>query len=611
MNFKIFSQYLKQLEETPSRLAMTEQLAELFLKLGDDEIPMACYLMQGKLVPRYQSLEFNMSVKMVLRALAQMESQLTSAGGEALDLFGESVAADGDDNIYQKITRKYKKLGDVGLAAEELTKVLEKKGQNQLTLQEVFTRLQDIAKLEGSGSQDQKVTALFSLFTEVDPISSRYISRVVVGKQRLGFSTMTMIDVLSWAVNGDKSESKFLENLYQRKADVGLLAQNYLCLKDITKEERNKKLETQTKITVGIPVVPALCQRLNSAAEIIAKMDEVIVEPKYDGLRVQIHIDKTADGDKKIQVFTRNLENITHMFPELWDGLDALKSERCILDGEAIGYNKETGELLPFQETITRRRKHDVAAKAKDVPLRFYIFDVIFNQDKALVANLLQARKSLLKNLFAENEVFLHAPYVTTKDPEEVRSLHEQYLADKLEGAVIKHVDSQYVSGRKGWNWVKLKEAEGKTGKLNDTLDCVVMGYYFGRGKRADFGIGAILAGVINDDEKADSKDKFSVLTIAKIGTGLSDDQLRDMKERCDKIAVPEMPNKFTVNKNLIPDVWTSPELVVEIAADELTKSPSHSAGLALRFPRLLKIRDDKNADDATTTTELKSIQIA
>jgi DNA ligase-1 len=292
------------------------------------------------------------------------------------------------------------------------------------------------------------------------------------------------------------------------------------------------------------------------------------------------------------------------MFPELQDIFSTLNVASCVLDAEAIGYNKETGQLLAFQETMTRRRKHNIGAKAIEVPIRFYVFDVLKVDDNELLSEKMQDRKDVLKSLFAKNEVLLETPYIVTSSAEETRKKHIQYLAEGLEGAVMKQVDSQYVSGRKGWNWVKIKEAEGTTGKLTDTLDVIVMGYYTGRGKRSQFGIGALLTGVLNNENN-------QVVTIGKIGTGLTEEQLVVVKKLCDENAVSEMPKQYSVPKTLLPDVWISPSVVVEVAADELTKSPNHTAKVATRFPRMVQIRNDKSWEQATTLQEVASISIA
>ncbi|MEN8253725.1 MAG: ATP-dependent DNA ligase [Patescibacteria group bacterium] len=574
MIFQQFAKTLQKLEETPSRLAMTRELAQLFKRFDDNEIPPAIYMMQGKLVPAYESMEFNLSVKMVLRVLARLNSK--------------------------EVTKIYKELGDLGLVAEKITKI-QSPISKQLELLKVFEFLKEIAKDGGEGSQERKVKKLVDLLEQLDSVSAKYVVRIVIGKLRLGFSTMTILDALSWSTSGDKSQSKQLEQTYSRRADLGFLAQEYLSLRKENNKEERKKILKNIKSEVGVPIVPALCQRLNSAEEIIEKMSEVIAEPKYDGMRVQLHFSNTANF-KQIKAYTRNLEEIAHMFPELEKLRKNLDCESCILDAEVVGINKNTGEIVSFQETIQRKRKHSVKEKASELPARFYIFDLLDLNGKSLVDESLRNRKELLKRLFINNEYLVYTPYILTTDASKLRKFHEDELAKGLEGAVIKQADSKYVAGRKGWNWVKIKEKQGQSGKLSDTLDLVIMGYYYGRGKRSSFGMGAFLVGVIKDHK---------ILTIAKIGTGISDEQLKQIKSELERIKTNTKPSAYKVHKNLIPDVWVEPRIVVEIAADEITKSPVHSAGVALRFPRLMRIRSDKNWNDVTTTKELNSIQIS
>jgi len=602
MTFLQFSQVLAKLEKTPSRLEMTYQLADLFAKLDKSEIEYAFYLMQGKLVPKYESLEFQLSVKMILRSLAKL---VADDRGEStgINLFGE--VEESETNL-QSVTKKYKQLGDIGLTAEQI--LAGQIPEENLTINEVHEALRQIALDGGEGSQERKVEALVTLLRKVNPTSAKFISRIILGKLRLGFSTMTMIDALSWAMTSSKDESKTLENAYQKKADLGKLGKVYLGIKN--KEARLKNLANYS-VQAGVPVIPALCQRLNSSEEIIEKMEEVFAEPKFDGLRVQIHfvrsgikevgVEKNSSVEKtQIKAFTRNLEDVTHMFPELETAAKTLKCDSCIFDSEAIGFDPKTGKLIEFQKTIQRKRKHGIGEKAKEVPIRFYIFDLLELNDKSLIDEKLRKRKELLENLFSKNRVFFKTDYFTTSDPIKLRKFHEEQLGEGLEGAVMKQVDSKYVSGRKGWNWVKIKEEEGQRGKLSDTLDLVVMGYYYGRGKRAQFGIGAILVGVLGKDDQ--------IKTIAKIGTGLSDEQLYKMKKICETNKVATQPKNYQVHKNLIPDIWVAPKIVLEIAADEITKSPAHSAGVALRFPRLIKFREDKSPEQATTTKELSGI---
>lgn len=581
MLFSEFAAYLSRLESLSSRLAMTEVLAELYSNLSQEELKEASYLLQGSLVPPYHSLEFQISNKLVIRALSQLQAKKTST---TMNLFGETDATSSESLVSALFTT----VGDIGVVAEKISEQI--KVNKKLTLLEVYDRLRQIAQASGDGSQALKVNNLATLFSDLETVSNRYIARIVVGKMRLGFSTMTLLDALSWAKNGSKEDSKVLETAYQKKADVGALAQVYLIGK--TKEERDEALENYS-VSFSVPVIPQLCQRLHTAEEIIEKLGEIFAEPKYDGLRIQLHINTKT---KEVHAYTRSLEDATHMFPELAVLPEAISAESVILDAEAIGYNPDTGKLLPFQDTITRKRKHGIASKADSVPIRFYVYDVMFIDGESLIDQPLEERKKRLLTLFSDSKTLTHSPVLRTKDAAELKKFHEYQLSLGLEGAVVKQVTSPYQSGRKGWYWVKIKEAAGTRGKLADTLDCIVLGYYPGKGKRTQFGVGAFLVGVIDGDK---------VRTIAKIGTGLSDDQFRELKKRCDELKTPSKPETYDVPKDLFPGVWCLPGLVTEIAADELTRSPMHTAGLALRFPRLVRFRDDKKWTDATSMGEL------
>lgn len=592
MNFHNFSLHLSRIETVSSRLEMTQLLASLYVLLEKDEIAPASYLMQGSLVPSYKTLEFQLSVKMVLRALAQIQERNENNLAQT-NLFGESSPKTSIDEM----TKEYKKVGDIGILAE---RICSANTGDSLAILETYDVLIKIAQESGPGSQDRKIALLVDLLSKSSATSVRFLVRIVVGKMRLGFSTMTIIDALSWSITGGKEDSKILEAAYQKKADVGTLATTYLTSvsKSSTVDERVQSLAGY-KVEVGIPVVPALCQRLNTSQEIIEKLGTVIAEPKYDGLRIQIHV-KNENGVCKASAFTRSLEDVSHMFPELKKVPKLIGNVSCILDAEAIGYDKNTGALLAFQATITRKRKHDVLEISQSIPIRFYVFDVLFLKGNELIGEKLQSRKGVLEGLFKDSDVLMIAPYIVTTDAEELHKFHETALNDGLEGAVMKKLDSSYVSGRKGWNWVKIKESEGTQGKLNDTLDVVLMGYYFGRGKRAQFGLGALLVGVIDS--------KQHVKTIAKIGTGMSEEQLSQLKKLADAQQSEERPDNYDVPKSLSADVWVLPSIVVEVAADELTQSPTHTAKVALRFPRLVSIRSDKTWEQATTVTELTQI---
>lgn len=606
MLFSSFCQYLLKLEGTPSRLEMMYLLAELYQQFEPEDILPASYLMQGSLAPQYLSVEFQLSTKMILRALATFAAPASGQVAQE-DLFG---ADQNTDAALEAVTKRFKILGDIGALAQEVLEQQHTTNSKPQTIPEIHAVLLAIANVGGAGSQEQKITQLCAVLAASDPVSAKYIARVVVGKLRLGFSVMTILDALSWAVVGSKAHRAVLEDAYQKRADVGELARAYLGFA-AHKEAAAQKLLEQYSMSIGIPVVPALCQRLNTAEEIIQKMGTVIAEPKYDGLRIQIHFSKDGFGDgtgRTCRAFTRSLEEATHMFPELEQVAAQLQCESCILDAEAIGYDPVTGELSNFQATITRKRKHNIAETAEKTPIRFYIFDCLALNGVSFLDKKLRDRKDSMKDLFNDSELIMYSPEITTSDPVELHQFHEAQLELGLEGAVIKKIDSVYQSGRKGWSWVKIKEAEGSTGKLKDTLDLVVMGYYVGKGKRASFGVGAFLVGVL-EEKQGDSLEEYRVHTLAKIGTGLTDEQFAELKRRCDALLSQDKPQEYSVEKTLTPDVWIQTGLVVEIAADELTASPTHSSGFSLRFPRLVRFRDDKNWKDATKKEELESIR--
>lgn len=565
MTFKEYCEYLEKLEKLSSRLAITSLVVELLKRLRKDEIRVGIYLMLGELAPQYEAVRFAMADKMVVRALAEVS--------------GEKI---------ETLTKMYKQLGDLGLLAKE-TRTLVKKEENNLN--EIYKILREIAEDAGEGSQERKVEKLAKLIGASEDLPRKYIARMVMGKLRLGFSDKTILDALSVLENGDKSARKTLDAVYQIRPDVGYLAEE-------VKEFGIKVTGRRVRAKVGVPVIPALCQRLNTADEIVEKMGEVGVERKYDGTRVQIHATKKSSR-WEIRTFTRNLEENSWMFPELDKLGEYLEATNVILDSEAVGYDKKTDKVLPFQVTITRKRKHGIEEASKSVPLRFFVFDILVKDDADLLNEPYEKRREILKKTIKKNEIAVVDETYKTQEASEVHKLHEHFLKEGYEGAVIKKWDGNYLPGRQGWNWVKIKESEGTTGKLTDTLDLIVMGYYRGKGKRSGFGIGAFLVGTLKGEK---------ILTIAKIGTGLSDKTFRDLKKRLDALVISTPPKQYEVNKGLVPDVWVDPEIVVEIAADEITKSPIHTAGVALRFPRLIKFRDDKGYKDATTLEEVKKI---
>lgn len=555
MKFSEFAQYLDKLEKTPSRLEITSILTDLFKKTDPSEIQKTVYISLGILAPNYEGVLLNLAEKMVIKAVAQANR--------------ESI---------ETVTKLYKQKGDVGNVAQALSK----SKNNQMNVLEVYEELLSIAKDTGEGSQDRKIEKMANLLINLDPLSSRFVARIPVGRLRLGFSEKTVIDALAGHDVKTKNE---IEKAYNIRPDIGYIAR-------LVKEKKLNKVKPE----VGVPVVPMLAARLNSTTEMIKKMGEVAVEPKFDGLRIFIHFKKP----NYLRIFTRNMNTLNpDIFPELKEVGKYIKADSVILDTEAVGLDPEREGFVDFQKTIQRRRKHDVAKSSKATPLQFQVFDILILNGKSFIETPYKERRKVLVSVVVNGGLFRIDESTITKDPDVIREKHREYLSMGLEGVVVKKANGGYVSGRTGWNWVKMKEVEGQSGKLSDTVDCIVMGYSVGKGKRSDFGIGQFLVGV---------KDKDTVKTVTKVGTGLTDEQFRELNTRLKKLGTKEKPKEYEVHKDLTPDFWVTPSLVVELAADEITKSPKHTAGLALRFPRLIKFRDDKDPDHATTLKELRDL---
>lgn len=589
MYFSDLSLYLEKLEKTASRNEMTGLLAEVFRRAGKDEIPQICYLLLGKLLPAYRGMEFNMAEKMMVRALA---AAFKRSPGE--------------------ITGFYKSRGDLGDVAYELA-VRQKAAGGKLSVCEVYDRLRQIAEESGEGSQEGKIKKTAALLAELDRRSAKYVARIPLGKLRLGFSDATLLDALSVMEKGDKSARPDIERAYNVTADIGQIASR-------VKKAGVKSLQNLAT-TPGIPIRPSLAERVPSIKETIEKAGpQVGVESKLDGFRTQIHVWQDG-GRKKIALFSRNMENTTPMFPEIVKAAGQLRIENIILDGETIGYNPQSGKFAPFQETVQRKRKYDVEAFARKIPLSIFVFDVLHLNGKSLIQLPFRERRGILEKILPSRGIgaLRLAGQRETGDPQVIAGELKKSLGAGLEGLVVKNLSLPYQAGSRGFHWIKLKATTALLERLRegekrartqilDTIDCVVMGAYKGRGKRTEFGVGGFLLGVRGEDDRH--------YTISRLGTGLSDEQFREAWRRIKKLKVSEKPKDYLVDKEAAPDLWVKPSLVVEILADEITLSPRHTAGrkkegergYSLRFPRLVRFRDDKNPEDATTVKEVEEM---
>jgi len=575
MKFKEFATYLERLETTPKRLEITDILVELISKLGHEETPQAVYLSLGYLKAPFENRVFNMADRQVVKILQALTDK---------DVAG-----------------LYAELGDLGSVAKT---VLSKNIGNKYSVTEVYNKLMEIACIVGSGSVDLKMKKTMVLLNSVDSLSAKFITRIILGTVRLGFTELTVVSALA-LITGDKKLAEKIERVYNEHPDIGLIAQRI-------KEDGIKGLN-KIDIEPGVPVLSQKAQRVSGMEEAFERIPNVWAEFKFDGTRVQLHMDRNKkvedaevapdlfgeSADKFLmKTYTRNLEETTHQYPDLLEAADKqIKADSVILDGEAIGFNKETGAFLPFQETIQRKRKHGVTEAAKNIPLKYFVFDILYLNGKSTTELPLRERKKILRKLVAAGDTVVVDDDMETESFEKLVEYFEIAKEKGLEGLIVKNPDDRYQAGGRSYSWIKLKKADEKL--LADSVDCVLLGYYHGKGVRSKFGIGGFLVGVMDKDNEV-------FKTVTKVGTGLTDEEWVKIKKLADKYKIKTVPKNVLIEKSLLPDVLIEPRIVLEIGADEISVSQNHTSGYALRFPRLIKFREDKNPTEATNLKEIE-----
>lgn len=587
MLFKTLAEYLQKLEQISSRNEITVILAELYSKASAAEIGKLSYLLQGRVAPLFTAIEFGLADKMMIRSIA---------GGLGFEV--------------EVVTKEFKESGDLGDTVVNIKNKISniKNTYKKLNILEVYDVLYKTATSGGDKSQERKISLLGKLIREADLFSAKYIVRIPLGKLRLGFSDMTVLDSLSWMLSASKKLRPEIERAYNVRPDLGFIS-------TVLKEKGIDGLYA-VRPAVGTPILMARAERMTNGEDIILKIGQCAIEPKYDGFRLQVHYQKSTKPFVKL--FTRNLEDATGMYPDVAEGIvKQIKADEAILEGEAIGINLETGEYLPFQETVQRKRKYDIEVKAKEIPLTLFAFDCLYLDGQSLISKPYTARREKLSGLFKPGDTIRVAEETVTDDPKKVEEIFNDAITRGLEGIMAKKLEGTYRAGARDFNWIKYKRSYST--KLSDTIDTLVMGFDYGQGKRQDFGIGDFLIGVYDD-----TNEKF--VTVAKIGTGLTDEEWKTLKTRISKLKSKDKPGEYMVDKMMGCDGWVKPEIVVEIRADEITRSPVHTAGrimgpsksgkaeevktagLALRFPRLERFRSDKRPEDCTNLKELEKM---
>jgi len=571
MEFSIISEMFEMMEKTTKRIELTNILVELLKKTPKKIIPNVVYLLQGIIRPNFEGVELGIAEKLAIRAISK------SAG---LPI--------------KKIEDDYRKCGDLGITASNILKIKTQTTftAEKITLERVYETLFKIAKLEGKGSQDLKMKYVSSLLNDATPLEAKFVLKILLGTLRLGIAENTVMDALAIAFTGKKENRVQIENAYNVSSDLGKVS---LIVATDGIDEIKK-----FKISLFSPIRPMLADRVQSEKDVIKKMPEQFVaEYKLDGERVQIH--KQSD---KIILFSRRLENITQYYPDIVERIGkTLNVNEGVFEAEIVPINENTGEFLPFQELMHRRRKHKLDEAVLQYPITVNFFDVLYYDKKDCLNLEYSERRKILEQIVHEDNFSKLVPMLFVKNENEVEDFLENSINAGCEGLMLKDPNAPYRAGMRGSNWLKLKREYRN--ELGDSLDLIVIGAYFGRGRRTGL-YGTLLLATYNPE-----KDNFP--SICKVGTGFTDESLDQLYQI--------LSNKVTLKKNprivseMEADIWFEPELVLEIVGSEITLSPIHktgldlirkSSGFALRFPKFTgKISYEKAVEDASTGEEV------
>jgi DNA ligase-1 len=567
MFFSTFCTYLNNIRSTRSRIEKKNILIELFKTCTPHESKIAAYFIQGTIKGIFQHETFGISEKTLL-VIASEYFQLSE----------------------EEIIKLNRSTGDIGTTYN----ILQTKKNivfKEYSIENIHHQLYNIASIEGKDSCAKKHRAIINSIHFLDPISIQFFIRIVIGIMGIGVSDKTLLESCNTLIN-NQITYKDLEIIYASYSDIGQLVY-FSCENDI-------KNLLSIQPTIGIPIIPAAAERIKSLSEINPTIS-YIVQPKYDGMRIQAHIDTI---NKRTFFFSRNLLNVSHMFIPLQKTLLELCKQQnissCILDGELVVYDTITKEYKSFQETISKKRIHNIDQNTQEEnPIHYIVFDILILNNQNYMKKSYRERFEILNTYFPpqNNTIIYHSHSYIINNMDIIEQLYKKYHEKKYEGIMIKDVSSLYKAGKRSDDWLKWKIIE--TDHLSDTIDLVIIGYFFGKGKRTELGIGALLCAIYDPE-----KEQF--LTITKIGTGLSQDIWKKLGEQCQLYTTSQQPHDVVCPKSLMPDVWCNPHVLITVSADAITESTEHSSGFSLRFPRMIKIINDKLPIQATTINEIK-----
>jgi len=557
MKYSILADVYGKLESISGKIEKTHNISNILKESATDILPKVVLLLNGMVFSAWSEEELGVANQLMIKSISKA--------------YGINE---------RDIVKEFKKTGDLGLVVEAFSKSKKQTtlGLKELSVEKVFENLQLIAKQTGSGSQDRKMNLIAELLIQAKPKEAKYIVRTTLAQLRIGVAEGLIRNAIAESFG---VSARAVENAWFLNPDYGEIAK-------IAREKGEKGLES-VKIEIGRPIMVSLAEKAPSLKEAINSFDEVACEYKYDGARMLIH-----KKDDKFWIFTRRLENITKAFPDVVDICKkSLRAKECIVDGEGLAIDKKTGKPLPFQMLSQRiKRKYNIGETAKGIPIELNLFDIIYLNGKTLFDLPLKERRKILSENFKEMPGKIQlAKQLVTKNLKEANKFYKEALKAGQEGLIVKNLQAKYQPGRRvAGGWLKVKP-------VLESLDLAIKGAIWGTGKRAGWLGSFILA--CRDPNTGD------FLECGMLGTGVKEKKSVDTDTTFKELTKILKPFIEFEKGN---EIKIKPKIVVEVAYEEIQKSPTYSSSYALRFPRMIKVRWDKGPEEADDLERLEKI---
>jgi len=550
MRYEDLVGFYKELESTTKRLVKRDIIANLLKKSSEEDLNYVVYLLQGRVFPKHERKEIGFSSKLMVKAISKASGHTTN-----------------------EVNSGWRKTGDLGKVAENFiaSKKQRTLASHTLTVKKVCENIRKLVELTGEGTVGRKVSLVSELLTSSRPDEARFIVRTVIGDLRIGVAEGVLREAIAKVYDSDVKE---VEKAYNLVLDYG----------EVCRMAKDKVLGKASLIP-GRPTKVMLAYRVQSLAEAFKEVGKpALFEYKLDGFRVLI-----SKKDDKIVLFSRRMENVTNQFPDVVQEVKKyVKGTSFILDTEVVGYDRKTDKYLPFQKISQRiRRKHDIEKMIKDYPVEINVFDVLYYNGKTYTKHTQKARRDLLKQIVKQkkSDVVITTSLITDNE-KEAEKFYRDSLKAGNEGVMIKNLETIYKPGRRVHGWVKFKP-------VMEPLDLVIVGAHWGEGKRAKW--------LASFDLACKSGDQF--LTIGKVGSGI--------KEKTEGVTFKQLTKELKpyITETKGKHVKIEPRLVVEVAYEEIQKSPTYTSGYALRFPRIIQSRKEtKSVRETNTLADVKRL---